>query len=66
MKRIAFLFFALLTASAWCRAKEEPAPYALKVPMPEFKGIEAWINSKPLDKKSLKGKVVVLHFWAFG
>jgi hypothetical protein len=33
---------------------------------PEFEDIAAWINSKPLTMKSLKGKVVVVHFMAFG
>ncbi len=26
----------------------------------------AWINSKPLKLSSLRGQVVVLHFWTFG
>jgi thiol-disulfide isomerase/thioredoxin len=38
----------------------------MKVPAPEFKEIDEWLNSKPLDWKALKGKVVVVHFWAFG
>jgi hypothetical protein len=33
---------------------------------PEFEDIAAWVNSKPLTMKSLKGKVVVVHFMAFG
>ena len=33
---------------------------------PEFRDITAWINSKPLTMKGLKGKVVVVHFMAFG
>jgi hypothetical protein len=33
---------------------------------PEFKDIAAWVNSKPLTMKGLKGKVVVVHFMAFG
>jgi hypothetical protein len=41
-------------------------PVALKTAAPELKGIEAWINSKPLTLKELRGKVVVLHFWTFG
>ena len=32
---------------------------------PEFAGIEEWINSKPLTMAELKGKVVVVHFFAF-
>ena len=39
---------------------------ALKTAAPELKGIETWINSKPLTLKELRGKVVVLHFWTFG
>jgi hypothetical protein len=38
----------------------------MKIPAPEFQGIDEWINSKPLSLKDLKGKVVVVHFWAFG
>jgi hypothetical protein len=33
---------------------------------PEFADITAWINSKPLTMKGLTGKVVVVHFMAFG
>jgi hypothetical protein len=33
---------------------------------PELRGVSAWINSEPISLKSLRGKVVVLHFWTFG
>jgi hypothetical protein len=33
---------------------------------PEFEEIAAWVNSKPLTMKELRGKVVVVHFMAFG
>ena len=33
---------------------------------PEFANIEQWINSEPLTMEELKGKVVVIHFWAYG
>jgi hypothetical protein len=33
---------------------------------PEFEDITAWVNSKPLKMKDLRGKVVVVHFMAFG
>jgi len=33
---------------------------------PEFEDITAWVNSKPLTVKGLRGKVVVVHFMAFG
>jgi hypothetical protein len=33
---------------------------------PEFEDIDAWVNSPPLTVAQLKGKVVVVHFMAFG
>jgi len=33
---------------------------------PELRGVTAWINSEPLTLEQSRGKVVVLHFWAFG
>jgi hypothetical protein len=55
--------FLLLVLAAPARAQE---PVAMKIAAPELRGIEAWINSKPLTLKGCRGKVVVLHFWAFG
>lgn len=33
---------------------------------PELRGVEAWINSDPLTLEDQRGKVVALHFWAYG
>lgn len=33
---------------------------------PELRGVSAWINSSPLTMQELRGRVVVVHFWAFG
>jgi hypothetical protein len=34
--------------------------------MPEFVGIEGWMNTaKPVSKKSLEGQVVLLYFWNY-
>ncbi len=32
---------------------------------PELRGITAWINSPPLTMATLRGKVVLVHFWTF-
>jgi cytochrome c biogenesis protein CcdA/thiol-disulfide isomerase/thioredoxin len=32
---------------------------------PDFEGITSWINSEPLTMASLRGKVVLVHFWTF-
>jgi cytochrome c biogenesis protein CcdA/thiol-disulfide isomerase/thioredoxin len=34
-------------------------------PMPELSGAVAWINSPPLTRESLRGKVVVIDFWTY-
>jgi thiol-disulfide isomerase/thioredoxin len=46
-------------------AEPELKPRKIK-PAPEFTEIGAWINSEPLTMKAMRGKVVVVHFWAFG
>jgi peroxiredoxin len=33
---------------------------------PELEGVTEWINSPPLTLASLRGKVVVVHFYTFG
>ena len=33
--------------------------------MPELAGATGWLNSKPLTRAGLKGKVVVLDFWTY-
>ncbi len=35
-------------------------------PAPELAGISAWINAEPLTLASLRGEVVLVHFWTFG
>jgi len=52
-------------------AKKDPASRKpVRIPgqqkAPEFEDIADWINSVPLTMKGLKGKVVVVHFMAFG
>lgn len=34
-------------------------------PAPEFRDINAWINSAPLSMEALKGKVVLIDFWTY-
>jgi cytochrome c biogenesis protein CcdA/thiol-disulfide isomerase/thioredoxin len=51
----------------------KPAPTGPKLvhalnrayPAPDFKGISAWINTKPLTMAQLKGKVVLIDFWTY-
>lgn len=65
----------LVLAIAPARAADEdakdpstwtPIKISGRQPAPEFAGITAWLNSPPLKMSELKGKVVVVHFLAFG
>jgi hypothetical protein len=74
MTRLLGCLLLVLLVPAVCPAgddKDDPSTWTpVKVageqPAPEFEDITAWVNSKPLTMKGLKGKVVVVHFMAFG
>jgi thiol-disulfide isomerase/thioredoxin len=40
-------------------------PAEFNIPAPEFGKATEWVNTKPLKIADLKGKVVVVHFFAF-
>ncbi len=54
----------------WEQLKGEPFDLGKLRPVrprpPELAGITKWINSDPITLESLRGKVVVVHFWTFG
>ena len=56
------LVFLLFTSVAWAQ-RDDDAFVGAKAP--ELKAGTLWINSAPLTLESLKGKVVMLDFWAF-
>ena len=44
----------------------QPAnPFRRRFDIPDFPKDSAWINSKPLFKRNLKGKFVLLDFWTY-
>jgi methionine-S-sulfoxide reductase len=40
-------------------------PAKTEGPLPPLDGATGWLNSKPLTRESLRGKVVVVDFWAY-
>ena len=56
-----FGMFKVLTVSA----QEPRPPLADEGPMPELGGAIGWLNSAPLNAKSLRGKVVLVDFWTY-
>jgi thiol-disulfide isomerase/thioredoxin len=51
----------ILTVSA---AEPQPA-LSDEGPMPDLGGAIGWLNSDPLNRKSLRGKVVLVDFWTY-
>jgi thiol-disulfide isomerase/thioredoxin len=46
-------------------AAESHLSLADEGPMPDLTGAIAWLNSKPLNGNSLRGKVVLIDFWTY-
>ena len=44
---------------------EAPKGSTRNEPAPEFRGIAGWLNSTPLTVAGLRGKVVLVDFWAY-
>lgn len=55
-----------MTLALMATAADGQSPVAMKIPAPELRGVDAWINSRPLQLRDLKGKVIAFHFWTFG
>jgi peroxiredoxin len=54
--------YAAMLGEPFDFSKVKPSP----ANAPEFETIEAWLNSDGVTMESLRGKVVVVHFFAFG
>lgn len=64
---IAILFFLLASGILHPLSSQETQPETQKTypDMPEFQQISQWLNSPPLTKASLKGKIVLVDFWTY-
>ena len=57
--------FVLLLLAAGTALAQHPEDAFVGQKAPELKAGEAWINSQPLKLEQLRGKVVLIDFWAF-
>jgi thiol-disulfide isomerase/thioredoxin len=61
--------FAIMGATAiitgWAGNAEPNPALADEGPMPYLGGAIGWLNSAPLDSKSLRGKIVLVDFWTY-
>jgi thiol-disulfide isomerase/thioredoxin len=55
----------LPAASQAAAAAQEPASIVGSSPLPGLSGATEWLNSRPLTANDLKGKVVLVDFWAY-
>jgi thiol-disulfide isomerase/thioredoxin len=63
MRRVLFVVLLALLVSAFLPGARDLSASAEKAP--EIGKSSVWLNSSPLTLKALKGKVVVVEFWAF-
>jgi methionine-S-sulfoxide reductase len=54
-----------MSGNAMMSAAAGDAAPKIEGEMPELKGATTWLNSKPLTKAALAGKVVVIDFWTY-
>jgi cytochrome c biogenesis protein CcdA/thiol-disulfide isomerase/thioredoxin len=53
------------SSDAGAAAVEAAAVLHREAPMPSLAGATGWLNSPPLTRESLRGKVVVVDFWTY-
>jgi thiol-disulfide isomerase/thioredoxin len=63
---LALISACLVLIAVWTGVKaQEPPSIVGSSPLYGLSGATGWINSKPLTAKELKGKVVLVDFWAY-
>ena len=55
----------IVAVSALIPAPVDAPALADEGPLPDLSGAVGWLNSAPLDSKSLRGKVVLVDFWTY-
>lgn len=62
LRKLTLVLFLMTAAAAWAQHTDDSF---VGQKAPELKNGDAWINSAPLKLESLRGKVVLIDFWAF-
>jgi len=56
---------AMMSGGAMMSSSQPAGAPKVEGNMPELAGATGWLNSKPLTRESLRGKVVVIDFWTY-
>ena len=56
---------AMMSGGAMMSASQPSGAPMVEGNMPELAGATGWLNSKPLTREGLRGKVVVIDFWTY-
>jgi cytochrome c biogenesis protein CcdA/thiol-disulfide isomerase/thioredoxin len=56
---------AMMRGGAMMAAREAAAALPVAGVLPELAGATAWLNSEPLTREGLRGKVVLIDFWTY-
>ena len=62
LRKLILALILIAPAAAWA---QHPEDVFVGQKAPELKGGNTWINSAPLKLEGLRGKVVLIDFWAF-
>src|SRR3982751_6288386 len=55
----------VMSGGAMMSSSHDSADAAVEGEMPSLAGATGWLNSKPLTREALRGKVVVIDFWTY-
>jgi cytochrome c biogenesis protein CcdA/thiol-disulfide isomerase/thioredoxin len=54
-----------VAGGAMMASRQSAGAAGIEGDMPDLAGVTAWLNSKPLTREALRGKVVVIDFWTY-
>ena len=57
--------FSKIVSKIFWRSADKVGQLPIVGKMPEFEGVGPWLNSSPLNREELAGKVILVDFWTY-